>query len=74
MQDLVPHLGITIGAVSQHLKVLLNAGLVVRRKQGRHRFYRAQPHALKEVYDWTAQYETLWQSSLKRLGTYLDEK
>ena len=74
VQELVPHLRITVGAVSQHLKVLLEAGLVTRRKQGRHRFYRARPDALKDVHAWVAQYEALWKRSLVRLGNYLDEE
>jgi DNA-binding transcriptional ArsR family regulator len=73
VQDLVPHLRITVGAVSQHLKVLLAAGLVTRRKQGRHRYYRATPEALREIHEWTEQYEKFWQGRLKKLGQYLDE-
>lgn len=73
VQALVPHLGITIGAVSQHLKILLDSGLVVRRKAGRFRYYRARPRALKKVYEWTARYRRFWESRLDRLGTYLDE-
>lgn len=73
VQDLVPHLRITLGAVSQHLKILLETGLVTRRKQGRHRFYRTRPEALREVHDWTAQYRAFWESRLDRLGEYLDE-
>jgi len=72
VQELVPHLGITIGGVSQHLKVLQTAGLVAQRKQGRFRFYRADPGNLQEVHDWTAQYRTFWESRLDQLGTYLD--
>lgn len=73
VQSLVPDLNITIGAVSQHLKILLGSGLVVRRKRGRFRFYRARPKALKSVHDWTAQYRRFWESRLDRLETYLDE-
>jgi DNA-binding transcriptional ArsR family regulator len=73
VQALVPHLGITVGAVSQHLKILLESGLVVRRKQGRFRFYRAEPRALKKVHDWTARYRRFWESRLDRLGNYLDQ-
>jgi len=72
VQELVPHLGITIGGVSQHLKVLQQAGLIALRKQGRYRFYRAAPQSLKEVHEWTAQYRRFWKSRLDRLGAYLD--
>ena len=73
VQDLVPHLRITFGAVSQHLKVLLDGGLVTRRKAGRHRYYRAVPGALDEVHDWVGHYRAFWQERLDRLGRYLDE-
>lgn len=73
VQQLVPHFDVTVGAISQHLKVLLENGLVARRKQGRFRFYRTRPEALKEVYDWTGHYRAFWESRLDRLGTYLDE-
>lgn len=74
VQELVPHFDFTIGAVSQHLKILLASGLVARRKEGRFRFYRARPEALKEVHEWTEQYSQFWESSLDRLGVYLDKK
>lgn len=72
VQELVPHLDITVGAVSQHLKVLLESGLVVRRKQGRHRYYRTRARALREVHDWTGRFRAHWEASLDRLGEYLD--
>ena len=73
VQDLVPHLGITIGAVSQHLKVLLEAGLVTRRKAGRHRYYRADPEALAAIHSWIARFREDWQARLDRLEGYLKE-
>lgn len=73
VQELMPHFSVTIGAISQHLKVLLESGLVARRKQGRHRFYRTNPEALREVHEWTEQYRRFWRSHLDRLGDYLDE-
>jgi len=74
VQELVPHLDVTVGAVSQHLKVLLDAGLVARRKKGRQRLYRAEPRTLREVHDWTRRYRRFWSSRLDRLGRYLDER
>ena len=73
VQELVPHFDVTLGAISQHLKVLLDSRLVVRRKQGRFRFYRARPRRLKEVHEWTRQFQQFWEPRLDRLGDYLDE-
>ena len=72
VQALMPHFDVTIGAVSQHLQILLSGELVTREKQGRFRIYRAQPEALKEVHDWTERYSRFWASRLDRLGDYLD--
>lgn len=72
VQELMPHFDVTTGAVSQHLKVLLANGLVTRRKQGRYRFYRANPEVLQDVHAWTEQYRGFWESSLDRLAGYLD--
>lgn len=72
VQELMPHFDVTIGAVSQHLQVLLASGLVERRKEGRFRIYRANPKALREVHHWTEQYRMFWEDRLDRLGDYLD--
>jgi DNA-binding transcriptional ArsR family regulator len=56
--------GISFGAVSQHLRVLREAGLVRVRPQGRHRYYRAVPEELGPLADWL---EQMWASSLDRL-------
>lgn len=73
VNELMPHFDVTVGAVSQHLKILLDSGLVVRRKQGRFRYYRARPRALREIHDWTSHFKRFWESRLDRLETYLDE-
>jgi len=71
--DLVPHLGVSIGAVSQHLRVLRECGLVTQRKDGRHRRYSVSPEPLRAVVAWTAPYARFWKSRLSRLGDHLDE-
>jgi DNA-binding transcriptional ArsR family regulator len=55
---------VTFGAVSQHLRVLEEAGLVGCRRDGRHRIYRARPETLGELRAWL---ETTWDSALGRL-------
>lgn len=61
-------------AVSQHLKVLRNAGLVTQQKAGRQRRYKLEPERLKQVYDWLAHYERFWTEKLTKLGQYLDSQ
>lgn len=55
---------VTFGAISQHLRVLREAGLVEQRKQGRHRYYRARKTALGPLGDYL---ESLWAGHLDRL-------
>ena len=50
--------------VSQHLWVLLYAGLVSERKVGRERRYTLRPDGLREVSEWIAQYEPFWEARL----------
>jgi DNA-binding transcriptional ArsR family regulator len=55
---------VTFGAVSQHLRVLADAGLVAQRSQGRNRFYSARKRALGGLRAWL---ESQWDSALDRL-------
>jgi DNA-binding transcriptional ArsR family regulator len=60
-------------AVSQHLRILKDAGLVTERKAGRERRYRLCAAPLREVSRWVERYEQFWTERLDRLGAYLDE-
>lgn len=74
VRDLAAEFDITFQAVSQHLGVLYEAGLVTRRRQGRERFYSATPTPLREVHEWTGQYRRFWNERLDRLNTLLIKK
>src|SRR5579862_2828631 len=63
----------TMSAVSQHLAVLREAGLVMTRKDGRQRCYRLEPAPPRTVADWMQQYEPFWTDRLNDLGRYLEE-
>lgn len=56
---------VTFGAVSQHLRVLEEAGLVASRSAGRQRFYRARKAELGALREWL---ESVWGSALDRLA------
>ncbi len=70
--DLVEATGLSYSLVSQHLRVLLGAGVVTRRPLGRQRLYRLEPAPLRLVHDWTAEYEVFWHERLERLRRRLD--
>lgn len=59
-------------AISQHLKILRDAGLVTEHKIGRERRYQLRAAPLREVSEWVGQYEKFWRERLGALGAYLD--
>lgn len=61
-------------AVSKHLTILKEAGLVVDRKIGRETRYRLNAAPLREVQDWVAHYGKFWHANLRRLSQLLEEK
>ena len=65
--------GVTQGAVSQHLKLLREAGLVAERPEGRNVYYRAEPQGLAPLVDWMGHYGTFWRGRLDELRTLLAE-
>jgi DNA-binding transcriptional ArsR family regulator len=69
---LVDASGLSYALVSQHLAVLLDAGVVRRRAEGRHRIYRLDAAPLREVHDWTAEYAQFWDDRIARLRRRLD--
>ena len=71
--DLVEVAAVSQPAVSQHLKVLKDAGLVEERREGRFRFYRLKPEPLVAVLAWVRGYERFWTARLAALGRVLDE-
>ena len=70
---LVEATGLSYSLTSQHLQVLLDAGAVVRRPEGRHRIYGLEAAPLRIVHDWTAEYERFWQERIGRLRRRLDD-
>jgi DNA-binding transcriptional ArsR family regulator len=72
--DLCALFSVTQSAVSQHLRVLREAGLVARRLAGRHRYYQLCAAPLQEVHDWTVLYRRFWHERLEALGAVLDRE
>jgi DNA-binding transcriptional ArsR family regulator len=60
-------------AVSQHLRVLRQAGLVAEDRVGRERHYRLDPRPLRAVVDWAGHYERFWQHHARMLSELLEE-
>jgi DNA-binding transcriptional ArsR family regulator len=69
--DLAKPFAMSMPAVSKHLKVLENAGLITRSREAQWRPCRIAPRALKEVDDWLERYRRFFEGSLDRLDDYL---
>lgn len=73
VHDLVDHLGMSQPAVSKHLRVLRDAGLVEVRADAQRRLYRLRPEPLREIDAWLAPYRRLWADALDRLEQHLED-
>ena len=74
VNDLVGRLGLSQPAVSKHLRVLREAGLVEARVDAQRRLYRIRPEPLADLDQWLASYRALWTTHLDRLENHLDER
>jgi DNA-binding transcriptional ArsR family regulator len=68
-----PH-DMSLPAVSKHLRVLENAGLLRRRRYGRVHEMRLNAEPLKKAAHWVEEYRKFWEGSLDRLAAYLEKK
>ncbi|ASF10264.1 putative ArsR family transcriptional regulator [Nocardia brasiliensis NBRC 14402] len=71
---LVAELGLSQPAVSKHLRVLKEAGLVAVRVDAQRRLYRIRPEPLVELDDWLAPYRLMWNTHLDLLEEHLDRR
>lgn len=58
-------------AISKHIKILTECGLLIIQQQGRERYCQANLGKLKEVQDWIAQYSVFWDNKLQALNNFL---
>lgn len=71
VSELVELLAISQPAVSKHLKVLRDNGLVTVEPHGQQRIYRLDPEPLQAIDEWLAAYRVHWRDSLDRLDAHL---
>ena len=60
-------------AISKHLKILQECGLIDIQKQGRERYCKIQPSSLVPAFMWLEQYRKLWEDKLDSFENYLNE-
>jgi DNA-binding transcriptional ArsR family regulator len=73
LNGIAEHFDISRPAISKHVKILVECGVVVIRQQGRERYCEVQVDKLNEVVNWVTQYQAAWEQRLDRLGEYLTE-
>ena len=73
VKDLTARFDISQPAVSQHLALLKEAGLVNARREGRNVYYRVQPRGMKPLMNWVAHYRAFWTDRVDRLEQLLED-
>jgi DNA-binding transcriptional ArsR family regulator len=71
VSELAEPFDMSMPAISKHLRVLENAGLITRRKEAQWRPCQLTPAPLKDVVDWAEHYRRLWDERLDRLDAHL---
>jgi DNA-binding transcriptional ArsR family regulator len=71
--ELAEPFDMSLPAVSKHLRVLEQAGLIARGREAQWRPCRIEAGPLKEASDWIERYRHIWESRLDRRGDYLKE-
>ncbi len=71
VNELARPFDMSLPAISKHIKVLENAGLITRSRTAQQRPCQLSPTGLKEIDDWMNAYRAMWEQKLDRLETYL---
>ena len=72
--DLAEPMPVSRSAVSQHLRLMLDVGVVVERRDGREHYYALRRDALHDVEQFLARLDEFWADRLRRLGDHLDAR
>ncbi len=73
LSDLAAPFDMSLTAVSKHVRVLSDAGLVSVRKRGRTRYCQLEAAPMKDASEWLDEYRKFWEGQLESLARYLNE-
>lgn len=73
LNSVAEHFDISRPAISKHIKILTECGLITMKKEGRERFCEAKLEKLNEVSDWVEKYKEFWETRLNALEEYLSK-
>lgn len=74
LSDLAEPFEMSLTAVSKHIRVLSDAGLVSVKKRGRTRYCRLEAAPMKDAAQWLDDYRKFWEGQLEALARYLNEE
>jgi len=74
LNNVADQFNISRPAISKHMKILTECGLVTITQQGRERHCHAELQKLKQVADWTEKYRQFWTEKLDALGAFLEKE
>jgi DNA-binding transcriptional ArsR family regulator len=61
-------------AISKHIHILEECGLITIKQQGRERYCKVNPEPLNEVYDWLSYFDKFWDKKLNSLKNFMENK
>lgn len=73
VNELAEPFNMSLPAISKHIKVLENAGLIVQGQKAQYRPCTIDVTPLKEISTWTEQYRHIWEASFDRMDNYIDQ-
>ena len=69
--DVVASFDVSRQAISKHIKILMECGILMINQQGRERYYSIQPKKLAQVADWKEPFRMMWEDKYNRLDDIL---
>src|SRR6185312_12215674 len=73
LNGVAEHFKVSRPAISKHIKILTECGLVRVEQRGRERYCEARPEKLDEVAEWVERYRKIWEDRFDALEAYLNE-
>jgi len=69
--DVAASFDVSRQAISKHIKILMECGILMIDQQGRERYYSIQPKKLAQVADWIEPFRSMWEDKYNRLDDIL---
>jgi DNA-binding transcriptional ArsR family regulator len=74
LSEVADNFDMSLPAISKHMKILAECGLVIIEQEGRERYCEAKLEKLAEVSNWVNTYQTFWNERLSSLKNFMEKK